>query len=48
MVHQNLEEILKYMVTVARIIYAAKWKSDICQSLEGWENKLAEYAKMAK
>lgn len=43
-----LKEIFKYMVTEARIICAAKWKSDVCPSMEEWENKVADCAVMAK
>lgn len=36
------------MVAAARIIYATKWKSDVCLNLEERENKLSEYAVKAK
>lgn len=43
-----LEEMFKYMMTMAGIIYVAQWKLDVCPYLEDWENKLPEYAVMAK
>lgn len=44
---KSLKEMYKYIVTAARIIFAAEWKLDACPHLDDLENKLAEYAVMA-
>lgn len=41
-------ELFKYMVTPARVIFAAKWKSVECPDLKEWRDKLNEYVAMAK
>lgn len=44
---KTVEEIYKYLVTVARIIYTAKWKVDYLPLLKEWIYKLLKYEVMA-
>lgn len=32
-------ELFKYMVTVARVIFAAKWKAEKCLGFKEWKTK---------
>lgn len=39
----KMEEVFRYMLTAARVIYSAKCIVGICPKLEEWKNKLEEW-----
>lgn len=41
-------KLFKYKVTVARVIFTAKWKAKKCPRSKEWRNKLNDYVIMAK
>lgn len=40
--------LFKYMVVTARVIFAAKWKSQRYPELKEWQNKVPRYATRTK
>lgn len=45
---KTYSELCKYMITVARVIFAAKWKAESCSAMNERKSKLYKYATTAK
>lgn len=47
-IERSLHELLRYMLTAARVVMASKWKAEECPTSEDWKDKMSEYVVMAK